>query len=237
MGKSVISDVLGDEYKKERTAWQLRNCTKPRREEQVQRGEKLFLSNLLPISITVVQPPLTRFTLGQHQHRQPKIKLVMKRSGYRQTRPILKLSITVCRWQCIAPRKDRLRSVSVTCVINQRCYLIMRQHASLKGLMQFDSTISGQNPAVGIHTRSPKLLADRDQQDFQNLKHPASLPTLTEAACQNSTIGSAADLFEQLNWKSLKTQERNFLISEALDRETEEAVDGSCEFKSHLIHQ
>ena len=53
-------------------------------------------------------------------HSDHKIELVAKRSGYRQTRPILKLSITVRRWQGIAPRKDNLFRVSVTWVRIQR---------------------------------------------------------------------------------------------------------------------
>lgn len=135
MGKSLSRMFSETSIKKRELLDRLRNYTKPRREKQVQRGENAIPLNLQGYSVMVTHKNLTLAFLVRIQVALPQIKLVTKRSGYRQTRPILKLSITVCRWQCIAPRKDRLRLVSVTCVINQRRYLIMRQHASLKGLI------------------------------------------------------------------------------------------------------
>ena len=56
----------------------------------------------------------------ESHHPDHKIELVAKRSEHSQTRPMLMLSITVRRWQGIAPRKDSLFRVSVTWVGIQR---------------------------------------------------------------------------------------------------------------------
>lgn len=136
MGKSLSRMFSETSIKKRELLDRLRNCTKPRREKQAQRGENAIPLKFIGLQCNGNTQEFDSCVLGSNPGSPAtKIKLVTKRSGYRQTRPILKLSITVCRWQCIAPRKDRLRSVSVTCAINQRCYLIMRQRAPLKGLI------------------------------------------------------------------------------------------------------